>query len=113
MSELQMNNRQILCNLLPAHVAVHFIDHQNNTHMVGRLYTFKSNVEYSCRLTLTALIIPVFFWYNILIFDVCITSIDVIFYYFIILRVFTSTLADRFQPDSEWQQVSSSLHDSS
>lgn len=38
MSELQMNNRQILCNLLPAHVAVHFIDHQNNTHMVRRFY---------------------------------------------------------------------------
>lgn len=35
MTELQTNNRQILCNLLPAHVAVHFIDHQNNTHMVS------------------------------------------------------------------------------
>ncbi|CAI9735925.1 adenylate cyclase type 1-like [Octopus vulgaris] len=41
MTELQTNNRQILCNLLPAHVAVHFIDHQNNTHM--ELYSQQYN----------------------------------------------------------------------
>lgn len=34
MTELQTNNRRILCNLLPAHVAAHFIDNQNKAHMV-------------------------------------------------------------------------------
>ncbi|OWF39366.1 Ca(2+)/calmodulin-responsive adenylate cyclase-like [Mizuhopecten yessoensis] len=33
MTELQDNNRQILCNLLPAHVAAHFIDTQTKSHM--------------------------------------------------------------------------------
>ncbi|XP_069111853.1 uncharacterized protein [Argopecten irradians] len=33
MTELQDNNRQILCNLLPAHVAAHFIDSQTKSHM--------------------------------------------------------------------------------
>ncbi|XP_045170613.2 Ca(2+)/calmodulin-responsive adenylate cyclase-like [Mercenaria mercenaria] len=33
MTDLQNNNRQILCNLLPAHVAAHFIDNQNKSHM--------------------------------------------------------------------------------
>ena len=36
MTDLQNNNRQILCNLLPAHVAAHFIDNQNKSHMVKR-----------------------------------------------------------------------------
>ena len=34
MTALQNNNKQILCNLLPAHVAAHFIDNQNKSHMV-------------------------------------------------------------------------------
>lgn len=34
MSELQNNNHMILCNLLPAHVAAHFIDGGNRSHMV-------------------------------------------------------------------------------
>ncbi|KAL5007029.1 hypothetical protein ScPMuIL_015835, partial [Solemya velum] len=33
MTELQTNNRRILCNLLPAHVAAHFMDNQNKPHM--------------------------------------------------------------------------------
>ncbi|PVD31143.1 hypothetical protein C0Q70_10421 [Pomacea canaliculata] len=33
MAELQSSNRRILCNLLPTHVASHFIDHQNRSHM--------------------------------------------------------------------------------
>ncbi|KAL4222045.1 Adenylate cyclase type 1 [Mactra antiquata] len=32
MTDLQNNNRQILCNLLPAHVAAHFIDNQTRSH---------------------------------------------------------------------------------
>ncbi|KAK7499404.1 hypothetical protein BaRGS_00009379, partial [Batillaria attramentaria] len=33
MVELQNSNRRILCNLLPTHVAAHFIDHQHSSHM--------------------------------------------------------------------------------
>lgn len=34
MAELQKSNRQILCNLLPVHVASHFMDNQHSAHMV-------------------------------------------------------------------------------
>ncbi|XP_071108871.1 adenylate cyclase type 1-like [Haliotis cracherodii] len=33
MTDLQTNNRQILCNLLPTHVAAHFIDNGSRSHM--------------------------------------------------------------------------------
>ncbi|KAJ8313922.1 hypothetical protein KUTeg_008483 [Tegillarca granosa] len=33
MTELQNNNRQILCNLLPAHVAAHFLDTQTESYL--------------------------------------------------------------------------------
>ncbi|KAL8615133.1 hypothetical protein ACOMHN_054502 [Nucella lapillus] len=33
MVELQNSNRRILCNLLPTHVAAHFIDNQHSSHM--------------------------------------------------------------------------------
>jgi hypothetical protein len=37
MMELQNNNRHILCNLLPAHVAAHFIGANYRNNMVGGL----------------------------------------------------------------------------
>ena len=37
MVELQNSNRRILCNLLPTHVAAHFIDNQHNSHTVSAL----------------------------------------------------------------------------
>ena len=36
MTDLQNNNRQILCNMLPTHVAAHFIDLGQKSHMVNR-----------------------------------------------------------------------------
>ena len=36
MTDLQNNNRQILCNMLPTHVAAHFIDLGQRSHMVKR-----------------------------------------------------------------------------
>ena len=47
MTALQNNNKQILCNLLPAHVAAHFIDNQNKSHMVRFLW----NQKMSCTWT--------------------------------------------------------------
>ncbi len=35
MHELQDSNRRILFNLLPSHVAAHFLDHQFRNHMVS------------------------------------------------------------------------------
>ena len=43
MTALQNNNKQILCNLLPAHVAAHFIDNQNKSHMV--IISFKGTMS--------------------------------------------------------------------
>lgn len=43
MTDLQNNNRQILCNLLPAHVAAHFIDNQNKSHMVSSVVSMTIN----------------------------------------------------------------------
>ena len=47
MTELQNNNHMILCNLLPAHVAAHFIDGGNRSHMVSRgiVYSIKINMS--------------------------------------------------------------------
>ena len=36
MEELQRQNSRILCNLLPEHVANHFLHLQNNSHMVRK-----------------------------------------------------------------------------
>ena len=35
MTELQNQNQEILCNMLPTHVAKHFIDHSGKADMVS------------------------------------------------------------------------------
>lgn len=45
MQELKRQNSRILCNLLPEHVANHFIHLQTNNHMVKHLFSHFSTYE--------------------------------------------------------------------
>ena len=46
-TELQNNNRQILCNILPAHVAAHFVEVCHRSTMVS-LYSFMELTHIKC-----------------------------------------------------------------
>jgi len=48
MDALQHSNKRILFNLLPAHVATHFLDNQFRSNMVTSEYKQPFNLAYLC-----------------------------------------------------------------